>query len=137
MIDITAIAYTIMCREPILKLGMPRTKIQYYVHLTALLQRAPLLQSRSKKLDFSLISSKSLTKFFGSFGFSRCGIGNACNECRVSERKFSRGCEGRYRAPKSYWAPQALSGPMPLNHFLSNGRRSSFKSEGMTIFAYS
>ena len=24
---------------------------------------------------------------------------------RTSERKFSRGYEGRYRAPKSYWAP--------------------------------
>ena len=48
---------------------------------------------------------------------------------RASERKFSRGYEGRYRAPKSYWAPQALSGPMPLNHFLSDGCRSSFKSE--------
>ena len=28
-------------------------------------------------------------------------------------------------------------GPMRLNHFLSDGCRSSFKSEGMTIFAYS
>ena len=36
---------------------------------------------------------------------------------RASERKFSRGYEGRYRAPKSYWAPQVLSGPMLLNHF--------------------
>ena len=33
--------------------------------------------------------------------------------------------------------PQAFSGPMPLNHFLSNGCRSSFKSEGLAIFAYS
>ena len=38
---------------------------------------------------------------------------------------------------------QILSGlpsriiPMPLNNFLSDGCRSSFKSEGMTIFAYS
>ena len=36
--------------------------------------------------------------------------------------------------PKSYWAPQALLGPMPLNHFLSDGCRSSFKSEGTTIY---
>ena len=56
---------------------------------------------------------------------------------RASERKFSRGYEGRYRAPKSYWALQALSGPMPLNHFLLGGCRSLFKSEGLTIFAYS
>ena len=47
---------------------------------------------------------------------------------------FSWGYEGRYRAPKSNWAPQALSGPMPLNHFLSAGCRSSFKSEGITIY---
>ena len=49
---------------------------------------------------------------------------------RASERNFSRGYEGRYRAPKSSWAPQALSGPMSLNHFLSAGCKSSFKSEG-------
>ena len=55
---------------------------------------------------------------------------------RASERKISRGYEGRYRAPKCYWAPQALSGPTPLNHFLSDGCRSSFKSEGIAIFAY-
>ena len=53
-----------------------------------------------------------------------------------SERKFSRGYEGRYRAPKFYRAPQVLSGPMPLNHFLFAGCRSSFKSEEITIFAY-
>ena len=56
---------------------------------------------------------------------------------RASERKFSRGYERRYRAPKSHYAPQALSWPMPLNHFLSDGCRSSFKSEGITIFAQS
>ena len=39
-------------------------------------------------------------------------------------------------APKSYWAPQALTIPMPLNHFLSDGCRSSFRREGATIFAY-
>ena len=33
--------------------------------------------------------------------------------------------------------PQASSGPMLLNHFLSDWCRSSFKSEGTTIFAYS
>ena len=32
---------------------------------------------------------------------------------RASERNFFRGYEGRYQAPKSYWAPQALPGPMP------------------------
>ena len=46
---------------------------------------------------------------------------------RTSERKFFRGYEDRYRAPKSCWAPQALSGPMALNHFLPAGCRSSFK----------
>ena len=56
---------------------------------------------------------------------------------RASERKFFRGYEGQYRAHKSYWALQALSGPMLSNHFLSNGCRASFKSEGITIFAYS
>ena len=45
--------------------------------------------------------------------------------------------EGRYWAPKSYWGPQALSGLMQLNNFLSDGCRFSFKSEGITIFAYS
>ena len=53
---------------------------------------------------------------------------------RASERKISRGYEGRYWAPKSYWASQALSEPMPLNHLLSDGCR-SFKNEGITIFA--
>ena len=33
--------------------------------------------------------------------------------------------------------PKPYRGPMPLNHFLSDGCRSSFKSEGITIFAYS
>ena len=46
------------------------------------------------------------------------------------ESKFSRGYEGQYRAPKSYWALQALSGPIPLNYFLSDECRSLFKSEG-------
>ena len=36
---------------------------------------------------------------------------------RASERKFSKGYKGRYRASKSYWAPKALSGPLSLNHF--------------------
>ena len=53
---------------------------------------------------------------------------------RASKRKFSRGYESLYRAPKSYWAPQALSGPMLLNLFLSDEHRSSFKSKGITIF---
>ena len=56
---------------------------------------------------------------------------------RAFERKIFRGCKGRYRAPKSYWAPQALLRPMALNLCLSDGCRSSFKSEGITIFAYS
>ena len=33
--------------------------------------------------------------------------------------------------------PQALLEAMALNHFLSDGCRSSFKSEGITIFACS
>ena len=53
---------------------------------------------------------------------------------RASERKFSRGYEGQYRAPKSYWAPQALSGAHALKSFLSDGCRSSFKSEEITIY---
>ena len=39
--------------------------------------------------------------------------------------------------PNLIGPPQALSGPMPLNYFLSNGCSSSFKSEGIAIFAYS
>ena len=39
--------------------------------------------------------------------------------------------------PQILLGPQALSGPMPLNDFLSAGCRSSFKKEGITIFAYS
>ena len=39
--------------------------------------------------------------------------------------------------PKSYRAPQALSGPMSLNHFFADGCRSSCKSEEITIFVYS
>ena len=56
---------------------------------------------------------------------------------RASEKKFFRGYESRYRAPKPYLALQTLSWPMPLNHFLSAGCRSSLKSEEITIFAYS
>ena len=36
--------------------------------------------------------------------------------------------------PNLIGPPQALSGPMPLNHFLSGGCRFSFKSEGITIY---
>ena len=57
--------------------------------------------------------------------------------CRASERKFFRGYEDRYRAFTRYWAPQALSGGHALKHFLSDGCRSLFKSEGIAIFAYS
>ena len=53
-----------------------------------------------------------------------------CGVDRASERKFSRGHEGRYRAPKSYWALQTLWGLMSLNHFLWDGCISSFKSKG-------
>ena len=55
---------------------------------------------------------------------------------RALERKFSRRYEGRYRAPKSYWVSQALTGAhgVSLNHFLSDGCKSSFKSEGITIY---
>ena len=35
-------------------------------------------------------------------------IGRRAN--RASERKFSRRYEGRYRAPKSYWAPKPYRG---------------------------
>ena len=30
---------------------------------------------------------------------------------RASERKFSRGYEGQYQAPKSYWAPKPYRAP--------------------------
>ena len=33
--------------------------------------------------------------------------------------------------------PKPYRGPTPLNHFLLNGCKSSFESEGLTIFAYS
>ena len=33
--------------------------------------------------------------------------------------------------------PSRIGGPTPLNHFLFDGCRSSFTSEGITIFAYS
>ena len=36
--------------------------------------------------------------------------------------------------PQILLAPQALSGPMPLNRFLSDWIRSSFKSEEITIY---
>ena len=52
---------------------------------------------------------------------------------RASERKFFRGYEGRYRAPKSYWAPQALLGPMPLNHFCPMGVDLHLKTRGNDI----
>ena len=48
--DFTAIAYTVMYREAILKHGIPRTKL--YVHLTTLLQHVPLFQFRNEKLRF-------------------------------------------------------------------------------------
>ena len=47
---------------------------------------------------------------------------------RASERKFFRGYEGRNRAP------QALSRAVPLNHFLSDGCKSSFKSEKYNVY---
>ena len=63
--DITAIPYTYMCQEAILKLGMPRTKI--YVHLTALLEHVPLFLSQVRSPDI-LVSTKSLTNCLGRFG---------------------------------------------------------------------
>ena len=56
---------------------------------------------------------------------------------RASERKFFKGYEGWIPGPQILFGPQALLGPMPLNHFLSDECRSSFKSEGITIFACS
>ena len=67
VIDITTIACTIMHREAIPKLGMPRTKI--YVHLKALLQHVPLFQSRKQKALIFLSSANSLTKLFELFWF--------------------------------------------------------------------
>ena len=64
-------------------------------------------------------------------------------QCEISvcgqglREKIFQGERRSKPGPKSYWAPQALLGPMSLNHFLSAGCRSSFKSEGITIFAYS
>ena len=46
-----------------------------------------------------------------------CVLGTVIILSRASERKFSRGYEGRYRAPKSYWAPQALSGAHTVKSF--------------------
>ena len=46
-------------------------------------------------------------------------LGCSLTLVRASERKFSRGYEGRYRAPKSYCAPQALSGPMAVKSFFA------------------
>ena len=56
---------------------------------------------------------------------------------RASERKFSGRARRSIPGPQILLSPQALSGPMPLNHVLAAGYRSSFKSEGITIFAYS
>ena len=56
--------------------------------------------------------------------------------CRASERNFSGGYKVRYRAPKSYWGPSSLIRAHAVKSFLSFGCRSSFKREGITIFAY-
>ena len=55
----------------------------------------------------------------------------------ASHRKNFAGSTKVDTGPQNFFGPQALSGPMLLNHFLLNGCRSSFKSEGLTIFAYS
>ena len=52
---------------------------------------------------------------------------------RASERNFPGGTKVD-TGPPNLIGPQALSGPMPLNHFLSDGCKSSFKSEGITIY---
>ena len=47
--------------------------------------------------------------------------------------KIFQGVRRSIPGPQILLGPQAVSGPMPLNHFLSDGCRSSFKSEGITI----
>ena len=68
---------------------------------------------------------------------SEAEFNSSVSAARASERKCSRGYEGRYRAPNCIRPPSLIGGLMPLNHFLLHGRKSSFKSEGITIFAYS
>ena len=72
-----------------------------------------LNQDFAKGIGFKLKEVQNTFKILN-FGAKFC---KSYGPGRALERKFSRGYEGRYRAPKSYWAPQALSGPMPLNHF--------------------
>ena len=52
--------------------------------------------------------------------YSRSCVITAALTIRASERKFSRGYEGQYRA-QILLGPQALSGPMPLNRFCPMG----------------
>ena len=52
-------------------------------------------------------------------------------------KKIFPGVRRSIPGPQILLSPQALLGPMPLNRFLSDGCTSSFKSEGITIFAYS
>ena len=112
--------------------------------LDDLLQSEDLVRSTATRTKTALDNLQFWFHYFFAFSFEAFGIYFPWQTkklyppvVRASERKFFRGYEGQYWAPKSYWAPQASSGPMPLNHFLSDGCRSSFKSEGITIFAYS
>ena len=50
--------------------------------------------------------------------------------------KFPGGTKVDTGLPILIGAIQALSGSMPSNHFFPDRCRSSFKSEGITIFAY-
>ena len=45
------------------------------------------------------------------------------------KEKIFQGTRRSIPGPQILLDPQALSGPMPLNHFLSDGCRSTFKSE--------
>ena len=74
-------------------------------------------QNKGIKVEFSnvfLTSRGSSRAPFGVLSLERCDLDlTLFYTGRASERNFSRGYEGRYRAPKSYWAPQALLGPIP------------------------
>ena len=109
-----------------------------------LLQSEDLVRGTATRTKTALDILQFWFHYFSAFSFEAFGIYFPWQTkklyppvVRASERKFFRGYKGRYWAPKSYWALQASSGLMPLNHFLSDGCRSSFKSEGITIYAYS
>ena len=50
---------------------------------------------------------------------------------------FPGGTKVNIGPPNLICPPSLIGGPMQLNYFLSDGCRSLFKSEGVTIFAYS